>query len=419
MTPTKGSKKGNGEALSSAQSKRTFKRMMNEVVNPGMCSGCSMCVVTCPYGVIKYNHNSTMPYVAKPMRGSDYCPISENVGCDVCANACLGLGSEPLKPIEPEEIDIRLFGRKRREDEHYGVTEFICAARSTNPSVVANAQDGGAVSEILRCAFEEGIIEGAAVAGPSDSMWLEPVPTVVKGVDELMRCSKSWYSYCPTPLALVEAVDKYKLKKLAVVGVPCEVSGYATVLGGSTGFITSDRGSKNVERQKRHLRQYVESVRLTIGLFCTETYMYDRYIHEYIQGKLELDPHEITKVNIKRKVFIELKDGTTIETPLEELKLYRREQCNYCGDFSAEHADISAGGVGTAGWTILIVRSNMGENILNLTVQRGYLEVKSASDFERSMNLLKRFTHNKRAAQMSNLSELASKETQDALRTVN
>jgi coenzyme F420 hydrogenase subunit beta len=419
MAPTTGSKKENGEAVSSAQSKRTFKRMMNEVVNPGRCTGCSMCVVTCPYNVIKYNPNSTMPYVAKPMRGFDYCPISENVGCDVCANACYKLGPAHLKPIKPEEIDTRLFGTKRREDEPYGVTQFICATRSTNPKVVANAQDGGAVSEILRCAFEEGIIEGAAVAGPSDNMWLAPVPTVVKSVEELMRCSKSWYSYCPTPLALVEAVDKYKLKKLALVGVPCELSGYATTLGAATGFITSDRGSKNVERQKRRLRQYVESVRLTIGLFCSETYTYDRYIREYIRGKLGLDPHEITKVNIKGKVFIELKDGTTIETPLEELKLYRRDQCDYCGDFSAEHADISAGGMGTDGWTILIVRSNMGETMLNLTVQKGYLEVKNASEFERSMKLLRRFTDNKRFTKMNNISELASRKEQDELRTAN
>ncbi|MBI4228104.1 MAG: Coenzyme F420 hydrogenase/dehydrogenase, beta subunit C-terminal domain [Deltaproteobacteria bacterium] len=413
------SDEGHEEDPSHNQFKATFKRMMNDVVAAGSCSGCSMCVVTCPYGVIKYNHNSTIPYIAKPKGGFDYCPISETVGCDVCANACFGLGREHLKPHKPEEIDIRRFGRNRRQEERHGITRFICAARSANPNVVANTQDGGAVSEILRCAFEEGIIEGAAVAGPSDNMWLEPGPTVVKSVDELMRSSKSWYTYCPTPLALVEAVDKYKLKKLALVGVPCEVSGYATALGADTGFITPDRGLKNEERQKRHLRQYVESVRLVIGLFCTETYDYDRYIHEFIRGKLGLDPQEVTKVNIKRKVFIDLKDGTRIETPLEGLKVYRRDQCKYCGDFSAEHADISAGGVGTEGWTILIVRSKMGEGILNLAVQKGYLQVENASEFERSLSLLKRFADTKRVTQMSNLNQLASREAQDALKTAN
>lgn len=399
--------------------KPTFKRMMNQVVATGSCCGCSMCVVSCPYGVIKYDHNSTMPYIAKPILGFDYCPISENIGCDVCSNACSGLGLEPSKPLEPEEIDMRRFGRKRREDEPYGVTRFICATRSADPGVVANAQDGGAVREILRCAFEEGIIEGAAVAGPSDNLWLEPVPTVVKSVDELRRTSKSWYTYCPTPLALVEAVDKYKLKNLALVGVPCEISGYAAALGADTDFITPDRGTKNVEKQKRHLRQYVDSVRLAIGLFCTESYDYDGYMREYIIGKLGLDPREIIKVNIKRKVFIHLRDGTRIESPLDELKPHGRDQCQHCGDFSAEHADISAGGVGTEGWTILIVRSELGESILDRTVQKGYLEVKDISEFGRSLSLLERFTDKKRTKQKTNSSKLGRIEAQGVPKSTN
>ncbi len=419
MTTTAGSEKADARTLAPTHSERTFKRMMNEVVDSGICSGCSMCVVTCPYSVIKYNPDTTMPYVSKPVRGFDYCSISENIGCDVCANACLELGPTYLKPIKPEEIDKRAFGRERDEDEHYGVTLFICATRSTNPAVIANAQDGGAVTELLKCALEEGIIEGAAVAGPSETMWVDPVPTVAKSVDELIRCAKSWYSYCPTPLALVEAVDKHKLKKLALVGVPCELSGFATTLGAKTDFINSDRGAKNVERQTTHLRKYVESVRLRIGLLCSETYTRKEYIHEYMRDKLGLDPHEITKINIKGKVFIELKDGTKIETPLDELKVYQRDQCNYCGDFSAEHADISAGGAGTSGWTILIVRSSIGETVLNLAVQKGYLEVKDISEFERSMKLLKRFTDSKRLRKTSNLSKLASGEKKSELKTVN
>lgn len=394
--------------------KPTFKRMMHQVVAAGNCCGCSMCVVTCPYGVIKYDHNSTIPYIAKPIHGFDYCPISEEIGCDVCSNACSGLGFEPMNPLSPEEIDMRRFGRKRREDEHCGVTRFMCASRSTNAGVVANAQDGGAVREILRCAFEEGIIDGAAVAGPSDNLWLEPRPTVVKSAEELSRTSKSWYTYCPTPLALVEAVDKHKLKNLALVGVPCEISGYAAALGAATDFITPERGSKNLERQKKYFRQYVDAVRLAIGLFCTESYVYDGYVRQYIIGKLKLQPKEVTKVNIKTKVYIHLRDGTRIETPLEELKPHRRDQCQRCGDFSAEHADISAGGVGTEGWTILIIRSELGESLLDRTVQKGYLEVRDISEFERSLSLLNRFTEKKRAKQAKNSSQSASVNAQDS-----
>ncbi len=375
---------------------KTFNRMMNEVVALGSCCGCSMCVVTCPYGVIKYDSQSMFPYVAKPKGDFDYCPISEEVGCDVCANACERLGPEHMKPIRPEEIDVHVFGRARREDEYYGVTRFICAARSTNPNVVANAEDGGAVTEILRCAFEEGIIDGAAVAAPSDKMWLEPTPRVIKSVDELMKTAKSWYTYCATPLVLKEAVDKHKLSKLALVGVSCEVSGYGTTIGADTSFISAERGEKNIERQNQHLKQYVEAVQFTIGLLCTETFVFDGFVHEYLQGRVGINPQDVVKVNVKGKVVTDIKDGTRIETPLLEARVYQRHQCNYCGDFSAEHADISAGGVGSDGWTILIVRSERGERIFKRTIEKGYLEVRPASEFERSMKVLKRLTETQR-----------------------
>ena len=375
---------------------KSFKRMMNEVVALGSCCGCSMCVVTCPYGVIKYDHDSMFPYVAKPKKGFDYCPISEQIGCDVCANACERLSHYRMRPISPEELDERAFGRRRGEDEYYGVTRFICAARSTDPGVVGRAQDGGVVTEILRTAFEEGLIEGACVAGPSDELWLKPVPKVVTSVDELLENAKSWYTYCATPLMLKEAVDKHKLSRVALVGVSCEVSGYAANLGAPDDFIDESRGSKNVGKQRRHFRQYAQAVKLSIGLFCTETFVFDGFLNEYLREQAGIDPSDVVKLNVKGKIVTDLKDGRRIETPLKEARVYQREQCNYCGDFSAEHADISAGGVGAEGWTVCIVRSERGEEVFRRALERGHIEVRSVAEFPVSMRVLKRLTHEQR-----------------------
>ena len=373
--------------------------MMNEVVALGSCCGCSMCVVTCPYGVIKYDHKSMFPYIAKPKGDFDFCPISEQIGCDVCANACERLGAEHMKPISPEELDVRAFGRSRKggeDGEYYGVTRFICAARSTDCDLVPKAQDGGAVTELLRTAFEDGVIEGACVAGPSEEMWLKPEPKVVTSVDELVANAKSWYTYCATPLMLKEAVDKHKLSKLALVGVSCEVSGYAANAGASTDFITEDRGKKNVDKQRKHLTQYADAVKLAIGLLCTETFVFDGFLDEYLTGVAGIDPAEVVKLNVKGKIVTDLKDGRRIETPLKEARVYQREQCNYCGDFSAEHADISAGGVGADGWTILLVRSERGETALKRAVEKGYLEVRASSEFPVSMKVLRRLADEQR-----------------------
>ena len=399
----------NPEALD--QHEKTLKEMMNGPVTLGACCGCAMCVVTCPYGVIKYNPETMVPYIAKPKNGPDYCPISEEIGCNVCANSCIRLGCGAERPIRPEELDVAIFGRERDEHELAGVIRFICLAKGTSSNIVTNAQDGGAVTSLLRCAFEEGIIDGAAVAGPSENLWVEPVPTVVKNAEELMRTSKSWYTYCATPMALKEALDKYKLQKLALVGVPCEISAYAKTLGADTEFIAAERGEKNIEKQKKHLKQYVEAVQLAIGLFCTETLDFKGFIYDYIQGELGINPQDIVKVNIKGRLIIDLKDGTRIEKPLAEAKKYKREQCNYCNDFSAEHADISAGSVGGDGWTVLVVRSERGENILKRAVEKGYLEVKDTSENERPVKLMKKFTEAKRKEASEHYVSIGSQKT--------
>ena len=301
-----------------------------------------------------------------------------------------------MKPIKPEELDVRAFGRARADNEYYGVTRFICAARSTDPNLVSSSQDGGAVTEILKTAFEEGVIEGACVAGPSDDMWLTPEPKLVRNIEELLANNKAWYTYVATPLILKEAVDKHKLSRLALVGVSCEVSGYATNIGADSAFIEEKRGAKNIEKQKKHLMQYAEAVQLTIGLLCTETFVFDGFFDEYLRLQSDIDPSDVVKLNVKGKIVTDLKDGRRIETPLKEARIYQREQCNYCGDFSAEHADISAGGVGADGWTLLIVRSERGEEIFKRAVEKGYLEVRASTEFPVSMKVLKRLTDEQR-----------------------
>ena len=103
----------NPEALD--QHEKTLKEMMNGPVTLGACCGGAMCVVTCPYGVIKYNPETMVPYIAKPKNGPDYCPISEEIGCNVCANSCIRLGCGAERPIRPEELDVAIFGRERDE----------------------------------------------------------------------------------------------------------------------------------------------------------------------------------------------------------------------------------------------------------------------------------------------------------------
>src|SRR5256885_7156503 len=59
-----------------------------------------------------------------------------------------------------------------------------------------------------------------------------------------------------------------------------------------------------------------------------------------------------------------------------------RPECHHCGDFTAELADISCGGVAAMDWTITILRSKRGEELFDDMVRRGLLAVRPMEEFE-------------------------------------
>jgi coenzyme F420 hydrogenase subunit beta len=90
-------------------------------------------------------------------------------------------------------------------------------------------------------------------------------------------------------------------------------------------------------------------------------------------------------MNIKGKLQLWLKpgvkEGDYLEVPLKECHAFTRPGCNTCPDFAAEHADISMGGLGqTGGWTLTIIRTDLGRQIFDEMVEAGWVESKNAVD---------------------------------------
>jgi len=67
---------------------------------------------------------------------------------------------------------------------------------------------------------------------------------------------------------------------------------------------------------------------------------------------------------------------------------YIQKSCSVCTDFSAELADISVGGLGLNGWSLVIIRSETGEKFFKDTVKAKRLELKSIRKRNRSIDLL-------------------------------
>lgn len=368
----------------------SFKTMMNEVVAYGSCCECGSCVLVCPHNVIDYVDGKPKQ-VAKATGAFDFCGISEGIGCDVCAQVC-----PRLNPREFELADL-LFGPDQPYKGAFGVYRRIVAARAVAPEIMERAQDGGVVTAMLRWAFERGVIDGAAVSVADPERPAQPMPKLVTSVDELMTSAGSWYTYCPNNLALADA-DRLGVERVAFVGVPCQITPVRKMqLVDESYLVNGRKKEKHIERQSKFLKGYGSRVAFTIGLLCTEVFTYEGLMVDKIERELGIPLTDIKKFNVKGKVLIYKKDGSLVEMKLKPAQEYARPECHHCGDFSAELADISCGGVGAMDWTITILRTERGERLFDRMVAEGLLEVRPMEEFENSMKVLLRLSNRQRA----------------------
>ena len=96
-------------------------------------------------------------------------------------------------------------------------------------------------------------------------------------------------------------------------------------------------------------------------------------------------------MNIKGVFQIWTHDGGYHEVPLKEGHAWTREGCTTCPDFAAEHADISTGGIGQfSDWTLTIVRTDKGREVLDAMVADGAVETRPGDDDPGAIALMRK-----------------------------
>ncbi|MDP9223894.1 MAG: Coenzyme F420 hydrogenase/dehydrogenase, beta subunit C-terminal domain, partial [Actinomycetota bacterium] len=273
-------------------------------------------------------------------------------------------------------IENMVFGQRRQPDQPEGSYRQKLLARATDPAILARGQDGGAVTALVAWGFENGELDGAVLAAPSESVpWLDE-PKLVQSRDQLLATAGSRYTYCSTPLGLKSAAEA-KCKNVALVGVSCEATAVRQLTA-------------------EGIKRWTRSLRLVIGLMCCETFDYDAFMVGKVEREMNIPLSDITKVNVKGKVIVTVDDGREINIPLKQARPFANEWCSHCPDFAAEHADLSCGGLGMEGWTMILVRSERGERYLDAAVAAGALEVRPAEEEPGALEVMDRLARKQR-----------------------
>lgn len=259
-----------------------------------------------------------------------------------------------------------------------GTYKEAISARATDKKIQDVSQDGGIVSALLCYALDEGIIEGAVVAGTPDDDW-RPVPTVVTSSDEVIAAAGTKYSMSPTLSVLKEATRQYGLEKLGVVATPCQTQGLR-------------------KAQAYPFTRFVaDKVKLIIGIYCMENFPMAS-LDTFATAKLGFDSlTDATKMDIGKGKFWLTKDGEDNGLAIKETHGYEQAGCNICNDYVAEWADVSTGSVGSPdGWSTVLTRTEDGNSVFKAAVSAGLIETKPMDEVKPGLPLLEKLAKGKK-----------------------
>ncbi len=277
---------------------------------------------------------------------------------DLCTDCGISRSSEPkrcghacqfIKP-DYEALESRVHGRTRdpaRADEtHFGPFRRMVRARLSSPK--PGAQWTGITSRIGERLLETGAVDAVLTMAPDpDDSW-RPMPVLVTKAEDMAKCRGMRMGYAPL-LALLEPARDAGHKRIAIIGIPCQV--YAL---------------RSLEQTLGFEKIYV------IGTPCSDNTTTAKF-HDFL-ALLSHDPATITYLEFRADYHVELRftDGRIKEIPFLMLPLSKLPAdffpltCRTCVDYTNVLADITVGYMGGEGEQWLLVRNARGEELLAL-----------------------------------------------------
>jgi len=286
--------------------------------------------------------------LAEPRTLCTDCGVSRSSQPNRCADAC-----QFIKP-DYAVAEQRVHGRPRKTSDsdelYFGPYQRLHTASLSAP--LQGAQWSGITTRIAERLLETQRVDAVlAVAPDSRDRW-RPRPVIVTQASGMAQCRGMRMGYAPV-IALIEPALKAGHRKLAVIGIPCQV--YAL---------------RALETELIESGQLDEL--FVIGTPCSDNTTTENF-HLFLEAITDT-PESVSYLEFRTDFHVEVRfdDAPTREIPFLKLPLsdlpadFFPITCRTCVDYTNVLCDITVGYMGGDGKQWLIVRNDKGQGMLDL-----------------------------------------------------
>ena len=272
------------------------------------------------------------------------CGISRSSDPKRCGRACQFIDPQ----YESLEQDIHGQTRLLEQSDQlfFGVYRTMYRASMQDPK--AGAQWTGITTTIAERLLENQLVDAVLTMAPDPADSWRPMPVLITNPKDMEQARGMRMGYAPL-LALLDVAKEKSYKRLAVIGIPCQV--YAL---------------RALERELQLEKLYV------IGTPCSDNTTTENF-HEFL-NLIDTKPDTITYLEFRADYRVEIRytNGEKRTIPFLMLPLSKLRPdffpltCRTCVDYTNALSDITVGYMGGTGEQWLIVRNQQGEDLLSL-----------------------------------------------------
>lgn len=268
------------------------------------------------------------------------CGVSRMADPSACGSAC-----QFIKPDYPG-METAVHGRTRGQGDELFFGPFQAMYRAAMEQPKAGAQWTGITTSLAADLLERGQVDAVLCMVPDAKDRWKPQPALITDSADMARARGMRMGYAPL-LALLEEAQMRGFKRLAVIGIPCQI--YAL---------------RKLETSLGLERLYV------IGTPCSDNTTTENF-HTFL-SLLDENPDSITYLEFRADYRVELRfeDGRHRTIPFLSLPIsdlapdFFPLTCKTCVDYTNALADITVGYMAGEGDQWLIVRNARGAEML-------------------------------------------------------